>query len=174
MSEHRRVQGPPCPSGLSAVNEDEALGIWRRCPAWYRYPVQLKDGTWYLSSVLSGFIGPPEPPRGVWADSEQEAWQMYRLLADNVGCPVQIGNRWLLPRPVRSVNPDLAAETAALYERMSPVTAPRSPGSSAAAARLTDADRHRIDQQVRKRAKQAHSEQLPQPRPPVQQSTLFE
>ncbi|WP_374713754.1 hypothetical protein, partial [Symbiobacterium terraclitae] len=94
-----------------------------------------------------GFIGPPPPVRGTWADTAAEAWAIYRAAPEEYGCPVQVGDRWLVPRPVRVVDARLAAEAAEVNEAYGPMFT-ETPGSSKERARLKDHDRRRIAEQV--------------------------
>lgn len=117
----------------------------------------------------SGFIGPPPPVKGTWADTAAEAWAIYRAHPEEYGYPLQVGNRWLVPRPVRVLNAELAAEAAEVNERYGPMFVP-TPGGSKKRAQLKPEDRRRIAEQVARR-KRAETQVAPQQT--VRQATLF-
>lgn len=96
---------------------------------------------------MSGFAGPPPPLQAVWADTSAEAWAIYRAAPGEYGYPVQVGGRWLVPRPVGVVDARLAAEAAEVNERYGPMMT-LTPGSSKERAKLQDHDRRRIAEQA--------------------------
>lgn len=116
-----------------------------------------------------GFVGPPPPVRGAWADTQAEAWRIYRAAPGEYGYPVQVGDRWLVPRPVGVVDARLAAEAAEVNERYGPVCV-ETPGGSIRRAQLKPEDRRRIAEQVsrRKRAEARTAQQAT-----VRQAALF-
>lgn len=120
---------------------------------------------------MSGFAGPPPPLQAVWADTSAEAWAIYRAAPEQYGYPVQVGNRWLVPRPVRVLNARLAAETAAVNEQYGPIFV-ETPGGSVKRAQLKPEDRRRIAQQVT-RQRRARAEQTQRPAPRRRQAVLF-
>jgi len=101
---------------------------------------------------VSGFVGQPHPPHGVWADTLAEAWRIYRQAPRKFGYPFPAGGRWLLPRPVRLINRRLAAEAVAALMRYGPSIAP-----SHGQVRLRTDDRGRGAEQAprHKQAEQA-------------------
>lgn len=65
---------------------------------------------------MTWFIGPPPPVYGTWAATNSEAWAIYHSAPGEYGYPVQVGDRWLVPRTVRVLDARLAAEAAAVHD----------------------------------------------------------
>lgn len=125
----------------------------------------------------------PGRPEVLVASSYREAWELYEAQEGRYSFPQRISDAcwWLYPR--RAVwpevglgaeyphDPELREETLGLYATASP-TAPPSPGSSAAAAKLRDWDRQRISDEVARKAERRRQEQPPDPAP-VHQPKLW-
>lgn len=111
----------------------------------------------------SGFIGKPPPVNGTWVETQAEAWAIYNSAPGEYGYPVQVGDRWLVPRTVRVLNAKLAAEAAAVHDAYAAMAAVE----AEQAAEVRPETRRRTVGQVprRKRA-------VPQ-QPQVRQSALF-
>ncbi|WP_374712971.1 hypothetical protein [Symbiobacterium terraclitae] len=117
----------------------------------------------------SGFIGKPPPVNGTWVETQAEAWAIYRASPGEYGYPVQVGDRWLVPRPVRVLHAELAAEADRVNQAYGPMFV-QTPGGSQKRAQLKPEDRKRIAEQV---ARRKWGEARPAQQTTVRQAALF-